>query len=317
MESCKDGKGSSDPKIHLDQELLIALTKSAIYHMERVGQEYDIWAEKSVKKFGSYVEPYLYPAWKQAEQMKHGMPISETGKVRKEEDGNETVLFSKGNVKKYGSKLLFTFLTIFIWASMFYGMFKLGHKIIPDWVAYKENRVSGYEEDLVAVIAFLLSLVCFKFLHMGYKFYQAGHWGDFLLPGKRMSQVIDRDELIYKLEKIFHLSKKIDEVRKIREGHKYSDDELDEINNQLLSVIELKEKNMVRKKNISGIHEEAIESINLLNGSMPVTKKEVEVCSLTNQECDYYDSKDDACYYGKEGVEFWRNKMCPKKSLNS
>ncbi len=38
----------------------------------------------------------------------------------------------------------------------------------------------------------------------------------------------------------------------------------------------------------------------------------VEICSLTRQECDYYDSEDVACYYGKEGVEAWKDNICPK-----
>lgn len=38
----------------------------------------------------------------------------------------------------------------------------------------------------------------------------------------------------------------------------------------------------------------------------------VEECSLTKQKCEYYDSKDDFCYYNEESMEFWIDDLCPK-----
>ncbi len=65
----------------------------------------------------------------------------------------------------------------------------------------------------------------------------------------------------------------------------------------------------------------SIENVEVYNGSQlhqesmeTVATSPRETCSLTNSECDYYDSKDNACYYGKEGVEAWKNSTCPKET---
>lgn len=37
-----------------------------------------------------------------------------------------------------------------------------------------------------------------------------------------------------------------------------------------------------------------------------------DICSLTGQTCEYYDLKQDICFYGKEGIKSWLSKKCPK-----
>jgi hypothetical protein len=64
----------------------------------------------------------------------------------------------------------------------------------------------------------------------------------------------------------------------------------------------------------------SIENAEVYKGSQPhqesvetIAISPVEMCSLTSEECDYYDSKEDACDYGKEGEEVWKNNSCPKE----
>jgi len=40
--------------------------------------------------------------------------------------------------------------------------------------------------------------------------------------------------------------------------------------------------------------------------------KQEEVCSLTKQKCEYYDPDDDYCYYGAEGIKYFKENKCPQ-----
>lgn len=45
-------------------------------------------------------------------------------------------------------------------------------------------------------------------------------------------------------------------------------------------------------------------------------KESNNICSLTSNVCDYYDSKNDCCLYGAEGVEAWKSQTCPIHDKN-
>jgi len=40
-----------------------------------------------------------------------------------------------------------------------------------------------------------------------------------------------------------------------------------------------------------------------------------DICSLTGNFCEYYDLKENICFYGKEGIDFWKSKKCPKVKM--
>ena len=58
------------------------------------------------------------------------------------------------------------------------------------------------------------------------------------------------------------------------------------------------------------VDKEVLKAIDVLNVIRQDEKAEEFL--LIEQNSGYYDSQDDACYSGKEGIEYWKTKTCPK-----
>ena len=89
---------------------------------------------------------------------------------------------------------------ILIWYILFSGTAKVLHIIMSDnlYYSYSRDRVDGDSEmPLGKAIAVAISLGILTFVYNGYRFYRDRHWG---------FHTIDRDKIIYNLEKSSHVS---------------------------------------------------------------------------------------------------------------
>ncbi len=239
MENHKEDNERANHKINDNSDLMNSLVNAAIYHIERGETDFYIWAKKIVKELGDEsIRPYLYKAWREAKHIIRKMPANKERNKKGKRIYYAPLLKS---VKHYWKKLLLILLGIFIWLSMFHGISKLLYKILPDvfvnelahW-GRKEN-----ESNMIYTISGAFSLACFYMMYMGYKYYQKGHFGEGLpIPGRHISRTVDRDELIYKLEKKLNL---LDKLNKLSENSECDEEDLEDIKHQLSEVIKLKE----------------------------------------------------------------------------
>jgi hypothetical protein len=72
-----------------------------------------------------------------------------------------------------------------------------------------------------------------------------------------------------------------------------------------MEVLVVSENDQELDKSISDINNKEIQV-------KPYQANTTDICSLTAKLCEYYDVKENYCFYGKEGTESWKSKRCPK-----
>lgn len=241
MENSKEDNKRANPKINDNSDLMNSIIEAAIYHIERGETDFYLWAKKMVKEIGDEsIRPYLHKAWREANHKIHKRP---TNKERNKEGKKIYYAVSLRMFKYYGKKVIFIFLGIFIWLSVFNGMIELLYKILPyvliNVFEHWGRKELDTERNMIYIIAGVFSSICFYSMYMGYKYYQKGYWGDrFLILGRHVLMTFDRDELIYKLEKKLNL---LDKLNELSENSEYDEEDLEDIQHQLSEVIKLKE----------------------------------------------------------------------------
>ena len=123
-------------------------------------------------------------------------------------------------MKHKGKKVLLIAFNIFVWFSLSYGMSEILYKILPDFVINLLEHFGTREPEtnMIIVIPAVLSLACLHLMYLGYQCYKYGIGGfltleiEGFLP-RYTQKFIDRDSLIYFLERKLQLTEKLNQLK--------------------------------------------------------------------------------------------------------